>query len=174
MAKRITYLCPVDYMLGSLSGRQDIVYSTDGARAYELADNTTTTAVGYRSILVAHRRRKTNLRYFQVRTKTTVKMSEEYRLSLAVLGGAASLFAAIVRDGGAMYQECVSQWQKYGKGLTFRAFLFPYICTMLRNGQEYGDVGDSEVLDNPWICQSPAVEVPQEVYDKFSSVLSNL
>lgn len=178
--KAIVFRNPIDYMRGNLSGRQSLEYGTNDSKAYDQPTGEKTAANNYQPRLVAKVLRApyaNRRRYFQVRTRTSVNMTDAMRNNMALMGGAGALYGAIIRQNGDTYRECVYQWQTYAaKGETFRAFVIKAIRVMLENGTDYGDLGDSEVFENPWKLgnDNVLVPVPSDKFDKFNDVLSNL
>lgn len=172
--KRIAYILPIDYMRGNLSGRQNIAYST--GKGYDVPDGTTETAVDYMPRMVAQYR--TNglyeIRTFQVRTKTSVHMTESLRLSLAVMGGAGALYASLVSDKmSAIYQAVYTAALANGKGQTFRGYVMRALMTGLRAKDAQLIIASGVYIVNPWTSsETPNVPVSQTILDKFSEVLS--
>ena len=174
--KRIAYIVPVDYIRGNISGRQDIEYNS--GKAYEIPNGTTQPADAYLPRLVAQLRNNGiyNMRCFQVRTKTSVHMTENMRLSMAVLGGAGAMFAQIINTPTAAISVALhAEYEQHGlKGDTFRSF----VMATLMEGLKAKDAtitfpGNTEVV-NPWVSSdTPNVPVSQSILDKFASVLSN-
>lgn len=144
---------PVDWLRGSLSGAQTLTYQ--GVRAYEVQGDSLVSADTYRPTLVAKLMSKRNLRYYQVRTKTSVHMSAQARLNLAVMGGAGAIFAALVNRGENVH----------------RYITFPVLMSMLRD-KTSGAQCEGVAVDNPWQVQNPNVTIAPAIIAKFNDILS--
>ena len=172
MSKRIVYSAPVDWMAGSLSGRQSDQLTYGGSRGYEVAVGDTRTADTYQPQLIVKYRRKDGARYFQIRTRTSVHMSAANKRNLAIMSGAGALYAALLRDkAAAIYADVVTVKPKER---TLRAFVVPLLRNGLRDKVATIAIADGVWIVNPWISSAAAnVPVTQEVLDKFASELSN-
>lgn len=141
---------PIDWVRGSISERQhNIVYG--GVPAYEVQSTDYTPADNYSPIIVARYLRARDIRCYQVRTKTAVHISAQYRMNLAVLGGAGAIFAALLNRG-----EHVT-----------RAVTFPRLMSMLRLHAS-STQSEGLTIDNPWVVSTPNVTIPQSIITKFS------
>ena len=170
--KRIEYICPVDYIRGNISGRQDIEYN--GGSAYALADGDRVSAGNYQPRLVAavrHLHRRDQSKYFSVRTRSTVNMTARMRENLALMGGVGALFAALLNNKTAtIYAQCVAACPK---GWTLRQFITPLIRQGLTAKDEYIAIADGVSITNPWIhTGAQTLTIAQAIIDKFSDVLS--
>lgn len=168
MAKRVAYISPVDYMSGSVSGRQLMTFGENEVDAYETT--TPTIANAYRAKLVLRYHKRTRLRCFQVRTQYTANVTDKSRLNLATMGGAGAIYAAIVRERGVLYNECVAATPK---GMTLRSFIVPILRAGLAGKIEVIRIAEGVTVNNPWISGTQSVQVPQSIIDKFAPVLSN-
>lgn len=175
MSRRISYIVPIDYMTGNLSGRQELDY-VQGDGAYAAPDGQKTSATNYEPRLIAKRRRPNVIdegcNYFQVRTKTSVNMTAAMRLNMAVMGGAGALFASLLRDKSAqIYAQCAAATPK---GISMRAFIVPLLKAGLAAKSAQITIADNIYIVNPWISEDvPNVPIPIDIYNKFLSVLSN-
>lgn len=166
--KVIQFMAPIDYMTGNVSGRQSIEYGS-GGKAYAQPSGVKTAANNYEPRLIAKRLRqytKNARSYYQVRTRTSVNMTDKKRLSMAVLGGAGALFASLVNDKSSLiYSQCVAACPA---NKTLRQFVFPLLCAALAAKEERIIVADSVYIVNPWISsETPNVPVSQIILDKF-------
>lgn len=168
MAKRVAYISPVDYMSGSVSGRQLMTFGESGVDAYETTEPTLANA--YRAKLVLRYHTRKRLRCFQVRTQYTANVTDKSRLNLATMGGAGAIYAAIVRERGVLYNKCVAAAPK---GMTLRSFVIPILRAGLSGKVETIRIAEGVTVNNPWISGTQSVPVPQSVLDKFAPVLSN-
>lgn len=154
MSRRIEYILPVDYIAGSISARQSgITY--DGVAAYSLSTDAKTASDNYTPILVARYMRARNKRCYQVRTRTSVHLSQDARMNLAVLGGAGAIYAALINRGEHLHR-CIS---------------FPVLMEMLRT-KASGAQCEGIAVDNPWRVADPNVSVAPAILAKFNSLLS--
>ena len=164
-------MMPVEWVRGNISGRQDLAYGADSEKAYSLPDGSITAANEYRPRLIAKVRARDRLKYFSVRTRSSVNMSAAMRQNMALLGGCGAIIAAIMRDHtGELYISCV---RVLAKNETLRAALSPVIRQMLSDKAESADFR-GVTINNPWISSTGNVQVPAEILNKFASVLSNL
>lgn len=171
MGKKIVYCAPVEYMSGSLAVRPELQYNDEGGRGYDVPEGQKAAAVNYTPTIIACMRHRTRTRYFAIRTRSTVNMSANYRLSVAVMGGAGALFAAIMRDKSSqIYAACVAACPH---GVTLRKFVVPVIAAGLRAKAANISVGAANIV-NPWVSSdTPNVPVPPALLDKFRDKLSN-
>lgn len=175
--KRIAYIAPIDYIRGSLSGPQELKYN--GGNAYDLTAGQRVAADTYIPRLVAklyHAHTAGEFRAFQIRTRNTVNMTASNKLSLAVMGGAGAIYAALLTNKSAqIYSECISAWHAANvTGLEFRGYMMPKIMQGLRNKVANIVITEGVEIVNPWISSSsPNVPVSSAILDKFSSQLSN-
>lgn len=153
-------------MRGNLSGRQDIEY--DGKRAYSIAVGDEISADYYQPRIVAKLMRsgRRELRYFQVRTTTTVNMTANTQLNMALMGGAGALFASLVRSkDSTIYRDCLDL---VTAGKTLRAFMVPILREGLRAKNTHITIGNGVYIVNPWTSnETPNVPVEQSLIDKF-------
>lgn len=171
MPKRIIYSVPVDAMSGSLSGPQELQYGAQGGEAYDIPSGSREGATNYEPRLVAMYSHKKQLRYFQVRTKHSVNMTDAMRLNLATMGGAGAIYSAIVADKTSqLYNDCVHACPA---GKTLRGWLVPILRPALAAKDTDIVLADGLILSNPWNTGSGAtINIPQAVLDKFDSVLN--
>ena len=164
---------PVEWMRGNLSGRQDLSY--DGQRAYSIPTGEKVSASAYQPRLIAKVLRApfaNRRKYFQVRTKTSVYMTESMRFNLACMGGACALYSSLVSNKeSAIYQACIAATPD---GMTLRAFIVPILRVGLAAKEEAIEISSGINIVNPWISTStPNVPLSQSILDKFNSELSN-
>lgn len=170
MPKRIIYSVPVDVMSGSLSGPQELQYGTQGGEAYDIPSGSREGATNYEPRLVAMYSHKKRLRYFQVRTKHAVNMTDAMRINLATMGGAGAIYSAIVSDKTSqLYNDCVHACPD---GKTLRGWLVPILRPALAAKETDIVLADGLVLSNPWNAGTGAtINIPQTILDKFASEL---
>lgn len=157
-------------MRGNLSGRQEIVYG-DAAKAYDVPVGSTASATNYNPIIIA-RLIRMRVKNFQVRTRTTINMTQAMRNNLARMGGAGALYAALVADKTtSIYNGCVAACPK---GQTLRQFVLPLIRQGLTVKDAQICIAAGVYIVNPWVSsETPNVPISQAILDKFASVLSN-
>ena len=164
---------PVDYVRGNISGRQNIEYN--GGDAYDIADGDRVTSNNYQPRMIAAVRdlySPRRIKYFSIRTRTTVNMTARMRRNLAEMGGAGALFASLItHKDAAIYAQCVAACPK---GMPLRMFIMPLLRVGLaaKNSNIY--IADGVNIVNPWVSSdTPNVPVSTAILDKFNSELSN-
>lgn len=170
--KRIAYVMPVNYLRGNLSGNQDIMYNNSSA--YDLGDGERVSADNYEPRLVAKITGKDVyhlVKYFQIRTRTTINMTNAMRTNLALMGGTGAIVGALMRDKTAnIYKDCV---RACPKKMTLRAFVSPIIRTGLAIKASTFTIADGVTITNPWIYQgTQTLNIDQNIINKFNSILS--
>lgn len=165
-------MCPVKWVRGSLSGRQNLAYN--GGQAYDIAANTSVSADNYQPRFIAKVLREpyaNRIKYFQVRTKSTVNMTTKYRHNLALMGGVGALVAALLSDKSAqIYVQCIAA---VPKGQTLRGFISPILRAGLDNKDEIIAVAENVNIVNPWVSsQEPNLTVNPAILTKYQSELS--
>lgn len=158
-------------MRGSLSGNQSLQYG--GVSAYDIDKGERVSADAYQPRVIAKVLRApyaTRRRYFQIRTRTTVNMSPAMRTTLAVMGGAGAIFAALLRDkDAAIYRQCVNACPKH---MTLRQFVLLPVMAGLRTKSARLTISDGLYIVNPWTSsEMPNVIVPGNIITKFASEL---
>ena len=178
--KRIAFALPVDYMCGSLSGRQDLNYGTGHSSAYDVPEDESVSANSYEPKLIAMRNHKTDRRYFMVRTKSTEHATQMRKIAMAALGGAGSMFAVIMNDNS-LKERLTNYWRSSGgpqNKQTLRTYFFSIVVPALMGGDvriEFEYEGEDVYFDNPWGCSNQGdVRVPTNIYNKFEEVLGGL
>lgn len=171
--KSIEFMAPVHYMRGNLSGRQDIEYDEQGGEGYDVPTGQKVAANNYQPRLIAkrlHADTRNARSYFQVRTKTSINMTERKRRSLAVMGGAGALYAALISDKTSqIYNDCVNVCPQ---DVSLRSFIFPILMDGLTVKDPHITIAGNVYIVNPWASlDQPNVIVSQAIIDKFNSVL---
>lgn len=172
MSKHICYMAPVDWLVGNISGNQQIGYGEEKTAGYAIPDGVKESAVDYKPRMIAKRIWKSNRRYFQIRTRTTVNMTAGVRNTIALMGGAGALYSSLVRDKStAIYKACSAACPK---STTLRAFIIPLLRAGLAAKNQTIAIADGVGIVNPWVnSAAPNVPVSAEILEKFNSVLSN-
>lgn len=95
MAKRISFISPIDHLSGNLSGKQDLKYALNDNPAFEAPEGKQY-ARNYKPRFVGTYRASNGTSSFQVRTKTATNIKPGTKLVMASLGAAASLAEVIM------------------------------------------------------------------------------
>lgn len=170
--KRIQYMAPVDWMRGKLSGNQSLTYDTHSA--YDTPTGDVVAADNYQPRLIAkvkgiYTPRK--IRFFQIRTRTTVNMTAAAKKNLALMGGVGALFGSLVSDKSSAIYIAVSALCP--KKMTLRAFLAPIIRAALAAKMTNIEIADGVAIVNPWVStDTPNVPVSPVILNKFADELS--
>lgn len=169
--KRIEYIAPIDFIRGNISGRQDLKYS--GGDAYALPTNSRVSADTYQPRMIARvmRKRMYNVKYFQVRTRTTINMSAATRLNMALMGATGAIIGSLLSDKtSAIYKSCLALAPRY---VTLRAFLSPIVRAGLAAKSPSFFIGSGVEIVNPWVSDAEQnVPVKADILEKFKSELS--
>ncbi len=170
--KRIQYMAPVDWMRGKLSGNQSLTYDTHSA--YDTPTGDVVAADNYQPRLIAKVRgmyTPRKIRYFQVRTRSTVNMTAAAKKNLALMGGVGALFGSLVSDKSSAIYITVSALCP--KKMTLRAFLAPIIRAALAAKMTNIEIAEGVTIVNPWVStETPNVPVSPVILNKFADELS--
>lgn len=163
---------PVDWLRGSLSPAQALQYN--GADAYTIGDGERVSAENYQPKMVAKVLRLGNpdmLRYYQIRSRSSVNMTTAVRKNMATMGAAAALYASLVSDKQTdIYIACVDACPK---GKTLRQFIMPILKDGLAEKVDTIEIAANVSITNPWVHEgTQTLTIAPEIIDKFSSVLS--
>lgn len=160
-------------MRGSLSGSQSLKYNDDDA--YSIAEGERVGADQYQPIMVAkvkglYSRRR--VKYYNVRTRSTVNMTPAVKMSMSAMGGACAIYAAIVNDKtSTIYNNCIAACPNE---MTLRQFIMPLLINGLRNKVAQIELAPLLTITNPWVYDGQqSITLPANILDKFASVLSN-
>lgn len=112
------------------------------------------------------------IKYFQVRTRTTMNMTAGARETMALMGGVGALYSSLVRNKSAeIYAQCVAACPV---NMTLRAFVTRRLRAGLAAKNATIIIAAGVNIVNPWVSSAaPNVPVSNEILDKFSSVLSS-
>ena len=161
-------------MRGNLSGRQSLEYGSNDGKAYDQPTGEKTAANNYQPRLIAKVLRApfaSRRRYFQVRTRQSVNLTETMKHNLALMGGVGAIFAAVVSDKtSGLYIACDGVRPN---DMTLRAFLAPLLRAGLDNKDADIVIADGVAIANPWIDGGTGlpVTIPQAVLAKFAGQL---
>ena len=163
---------PVDWLRGSLSPAQTLQYN--GADAYTIGDGERVSAENYQPKMVAKVLRLGNpdmVRYYQIRSRSSVYMTTAVRQNMATMGAAAALYASLVSDKQRdIYIACVNACPK---GKTLRQFVMPIMMGGLAEKVDTIHIAANIDITNPWVHDgAQTLTIAPAIIDKFSSVLS--
>lgn len=174
--KRIEYISPVDYIRGNISGRQTLTYGEGETSAYGAPSGEKTAANDYQPRMVAkvaHLYEPWRIKYFQVRTRSSINMTATMRHNLALMGGVGALVGSLLRHKeSAIYAACLAACPKY---CSVRQLVSPALRAGLDQKSAEIAIADGVSIVNPWVSSdTPNVPVSAEIIAKFSSELSNV
>ena len=137
--KRIEFIAPVESMRGNLSGSQELQYRENNNPAYE-APNGDAHALNYQPRFVGAKRSKDGLKYFSVRTKSTTKLNNATRMTMAVLSVVAAMKSALRTAHAADWaklQQAYAYQVQHGISVpdTFDKWIFEIFGQMLKYRQ---------------------------------------
>lgn len=168
----ITFAYPIRYTRGALAPKQSLGYGTGGSSAWAEADGAAP-AVGYKPILVTAKRR-TGFSYYSVRTKSTARLNENTRLSMAVFG-ACSAYVKAIKDTPAAIAALSSIYTASKSKLTLREWLFAGLSPMLRDKAESATFAADQntyIIYNVWqYAGTPNIQLPPAIVSKFNAQL---
>lgn len=170
----IDYISPIDAMHGSLCERRKYKYGENEVSPWAAQDGKTA-ASNYKPNIIAAQKRRSRVRYYMVRVKSTINWTNGTRLSSAAFGGAGAIYQAVRANVTLLaLVENVRVLQAPRK--TLREWLFPLLVETLRNKDASLTVGagsTAATIDNPWRCAgTPNVSVSSDIMNKFNSLLS--
>ena len=184
--KRIEFIAPVEAMRGNLSGKQTLEYPTNNNSAWNApSDGKKHYARNYQPRFIGAKVSKSGIKYFAVRTKSAVNMSDGTRLAMALMGATHAIYLRLQRDirtlpqMQALFMEAVQS----DKSLTY----YKWVCSLIRPALkekrvaiELGTYAGQKIkYQNPYITYSAgedALEVlnfPQDILVKFWSIFAN-
>lgn len=182
--KRIEFIAPVEAMRGNLSGKQALEYPTDNNSAWLAPSNGKKQyARNYQPRFIGAKIAKSGKKYFAVRTKSAVNMSNGARLAMALMGATHAIYLCISRDARtiAQLQVLFMEAVQSDKSLTY----YKWLCAMIRpalkekrTGITLGTfAGQQIVYQNPYITSQDdgayeLINFPQEILVKFWSIFA--
>lgn len=98
MAKRIEYLFPVDTMHGQLDAKQSLEYAQNNNAAYYSPMDKRNRARNYRTNVIAMQDSGTGRNRFAIRTRYAFNMTANSKRAMALMGGAAAIYAAALKS----------------------------------------------------------------------------
>ena len=181
MAKIIEYTDGIGAMRGSLSPKQTLLYAKNNNPAYYSPEGKSNAARNYKANFIGMKDNATGRTRFAVRNRYAVNMTATAKKAMALLGGAASYYAACMADD--MWTQMVTCYEFYKDQAlipnteTIRQFWIKHIRYMLQaNLAEYKVPYLAPLyitLRNPFMDSDYAPTVPNGVLLKFFGVLNN-
>lgn len=179
--KRIEFIAPVEAMRGNLSGKQDLLYAENDNKAYESPAGSVNYARNYRPSFIGVKVSATGKKYFTLKQRSAIHMTSKAKKAMAVLGGAGSLYASLVRTkSSAIYVAIYAQWlalQDLGSTSTFREWVTGIFMKGLRTKvSQFAFTGpnNTSYVKNPWMMseQTEGCGVSQPILWKFYDQLA--
>lgn len=180
--KRIEFIAPVEAMRGNLSGAQKLEYPTDNLGAYEGPMGSVNYARNYQPRFVGAKIAKSGKKYFAVRLRTANHLTAKSKKAMALLGGAGSIYAALISITAAKAEmdAVFAKAQEFGETRTFRQFWMDQVRQMLvaKAATKHVVISGAEItIKNPWVGSDAAVygeiRLSQAILVKFWSELAS-
>lgn len=176
--KRIEFIAPVEAMRGNLSGAQSLEYPANDNKAYESPVGSKNYARNYSSRFVGAKRASDGLKYFSVKTKTCVNMTESAKKAMAVLGGAAACYNAIKLAGGQKWEQIQYNYENAFKSeyKSIRQYAMSVLMSALRSKSATITFGGPTVatFQNPWVSNDTQdIAISNRILVKFWSELAS-
>ena len=176
--KRIEFIAPVEAMRGNLSGAQSLEYPANDNKAYESPVGSKNYARNYSSRFVGAKRASDGLKYFSVKTKSCVNLTESSKKAMAVLGGAAACYNAIKLAGGQKWAQIELNYNQAFKSQykSIRQYAMSVLMSALRSKSATITFGGPTVatFQNPWVSTTTQdINISKRILVKFWSELAN-
>lgn len=174
--KRIRFIAPVEAIQGNMSGNQKLQYAEHNNPAFESPKGKRNYARNYRPSYIGAFVAGTGTKYFAVKTKTAVHLTNKSQLAMALAGAAGAMFGSLIKDKtSALYLQAEALWINNGISAkqTMRKFYTNLFRQMLAAKSASISVTDEVTqavltIQNPWISTSTLnVPVSNEVLVKF-------
>lgn len=179
--KRIRFIAPVEAIQGNMSGNQKLQYAEHNNPAFESPKGKRNYARNYRPSYIGAFVAGTGTKYFAVKTKTAVHLTNKSQLAMALAGAAGAMFGSLIKDKtSALYLKAEALWINNGISAkqTMRKFYTNLFRQMLAAKSASSSVTDDVThavltIENPWFGPSePVVPVSDDVLVKFWLQLS--
>lgn len=160
--KRIEFIEPVSAMRGKLSARQEgLKYPTNDNTAFEAPSGVRSYARNYNPSFIGAKVAKSGLKYFAVKTKTAVTMSDKSRLAMALLG-CSWIIAELMNQDLSLLSRIQTLFLQYShpKGESVKHFIQKMVRDCLKAKTHI-------VLSSPMWAQNPIT--PIKVVNPFIS-----
>lgn len=178
MARTIRYIEPVESISGNLGQKQKLFYPSMNNSAWDSPEGERNAALNYKTTYVGLKRRRSGKNYFAVRKKSTFHNTAVMRYICAVMGGANSVAAAILKDLGkqamvnALYSQYVAAGGNYSRRIWVAEQLKPQLAEKAVSLElTYGGM-TYRMGGNPWQTSSDPIAIPNNVKTKFMVQLS--
>lgn len=179
--KRIRFIAPVEAIQGNMSGNQKLQYADHNNPAFESPKGKRNYARNYRPSYIGAFVAGTGTKYFAVKTKTAVHLTNKSQLAMALAGAAGAMFGSLIKDkASALYLQAEALWINNGISAkqTMRKFYTNLFRQMLAGKLANIAVTDEVTqavltIQNPWISvATPNIPVSEDVLVKFWPQLS--
>lgn len=174
--KRIRFIAPVEAIQGNMSGNQKLQYAEHNNPAFESPKGKRNYARNYRPSYIGAFVAGTGTKYFAVKTKTAVHLTNKSQMAMALAGAAGAMFGSLIKDKtSVLYLQAEALWINNGISAkqTMRKFYTNLFRQMLAAKSASISVTDEVTqavltIDNPWRkITDPNVPVSEDVLVKF-------
>lgn len=179
--KRIEFIAPVEAVRGNLSGAQKLLYPSNNNTAFEAPDGKTSYANNYRSSYIGAKRASDGLKYFVVKTKTAVNLSNRMKYNLALQGGTFAMVSKLLSDEGynTVFNTAYATEMTAGStsATTLRQYVTEKVREMIASYQASFTVsvaGFPQTFFNPWVSTEATKDYypSRDVIVKFWTLLA--
>lgn len=180
--KRIRFIAPVEAIQGNMSGNQKLQYAEHNNPAFESPKGKRNYARNYRPSYIGAFVAGTGTKYFAVKTKTAVHLTNKSQLAMALAGAAGAMFGSLIKDKtSALYLQAEALWINNGISAkqTMRKYYTNLFRQMLAAKSANISVTDEVTqavltFQNPWVVNEETnIPVSDDVLVKFWLQLSN-
>lgn len=178
MAKRIEFIAPVNAVRGNLSGKQHLVYPSSDNSAFESIPDKVNYARNYRPSYVGVKRSSDGLKYFSVRTKNAVSLTQMARRNMAINGASFGMTSKILADESLALALNTQRYAAVQAGQfsgDLRQFVYFYVNQMISGYMQtisINFIGVVNTLENPWMNSNEIDYTPsKDVIVKFWTYL---
>ena len=125
--RRIEFLAPVEAMRGNLSGKQSLLYPSHDNAAFDAPEGRQY-ARNYNTRYIGAKRSSDNFKFFTVKTKAAVKITEASKLNMALLG-VSSVIANLIKRDMSTLSALETLYIRSGDaaGISFKGWLMRFI-----------------------------------------------
>lgn len=178
MPKRIEFIAPVEAVRGNMSGKQELLYPSNNNRAFEAVQDKVNYARNYRPSYIGAKRSSDGLKFFSVRTKNAVTLTQTALRNMAVNGASFGITSKILADES-LASSLATQWDaavRQGKfSGNLRQFIFFYVSQMISGylpSISINFIGLTNTIKNPWMSTDEIDYAPSnDVLVKFWTYL---
>lgn len=177
MARQVRYIEPIESISGDLGQKQKLYYPAANNSAWDSPQNARNAARNYKTTYVGLKRRRSGKNYFSVRKKSTFHNTAAVRLTCALMGGANSIAAALLKDLtkqaqiNVLYQQYVADGGGYSRRIWVAEMVKQQLAddavsiSLTYRGTTYPMGG------NPWKSSSNPIAIPDNIKTKFMAEL---